>query len=187
MAMVVQIEQITDRSLALDAALNTVNKPPKDKEPSNNWWRKMLVTEHSPIRLVQYRITLKGIPSFVSVHLTRHKIGVEHFVSTRRDDRGDFQDNGRNTLVDHVMVLNAQAYITICRKRLCTHSHASTVKVWKRVMKIMQQVDPILANIGAPDCVYRGYCPEFTACNVLNSPRYKVQREYLIQTHNHGE
>lgn len=185
--MEVVIEQITPRSLALDAALNTVNKAFVGKEPSDNWWRKMLVTEHSPIRLVQYRITLKGIPSSVSVHLVRHKIGVEPFVTTRRPDRGEFQDKGRDTLVDHQMVLNAQAYITICRKRLCHQSESKTVKVWKAVMKQMQKVDPILANIGAPDCVYRGHCPEFQDCNVIRSPRYKVQREYLIQTHNHEQ
>lgn len=43
--------------------------------------------EHSPIRTQEYLIKMEGIPSFVSGHFCRHKIGCEHYVQTNRDDR----------------------------------------------------------------------------------------------------
>lgn len=43
--------------------------------------------EHSPIRVEEYCIEMKNIPVFVSTHYCRHKIGVEHFCLTQREDR----------------------------------------------------------------------------------------------------
>ena len=43
--------------------------------------------EHSPLRTQMFWIEMYRIPTFVSVHLTRHKIGVEHWVQTNREDR----------------------------------------------------------------------------------------------------
>ena len=71
-----------------DAARNTVNKPPLgDAEVGRSFRRKILLAEHSPIRCLQFRIRLENLPYWVSVHLVRHKIGVDHYVTTQRDDR----------------------------------------------------------------------------------------------------
>lgn len=71
-----------------DAARNTVWKGGLgEKEVSSEFKRKMLMSEHSPIRCLQFRIRIESLPYWVSVHLVRHKLGFEHFVSTQRDDR----------------------------------------------------------------------------------------------------
>lgn len=57
------------------------------KYPDSKWKREILLAEHSPIRLIELTIRMKGIPYWVSVHLVRHKYGIEHFVSTQRTDR----------------------------------------------------------------------------------------------------
>ena len=48
---------------------------------------RLYAMEHSPIRTQLFAVEMVGIPTFVSVHLTRHKIGVEHWVQTNREDR----------------------------------------------------------------------------------------------------
>ena len=127
----------------------------------------MYRAEHSPIRCRMFWIELRGIPTFVSVHLTRHKHGVEHFVQSNRDDLYLAPDAvvDRNTPVNHGMLINAQALITISRKRLCLKAHAKTVAVWSRLRRAMQDVDPDLARAMVPECVYRnGFCPELRVC-----------------------
>lgn len=128
---------------------------------------KMLQCEHSPLRAVRYWIELSGVPTFVSVHLVRHKIGVEHFVQSNRTDRGGAGDGvvTRNTPVNHGMDINAAALIAMSRKRLCLNSSKRTVAAWTRVRREMEQVDPEMARFMVPECVYRnGLCPELRPC-----------------------
>ena len=143
------------------AQLTTHGQP--IKAPLRSWYR----TEHSPIRMRKFWIEFTGIPTMVSVHLVRHKMGVDHFVQTMRDDRGGAGDDKvtRLTPVNHGMDINAQALIQMSRKRLCLASHKRTVAVWTKLRKAMKEVDPDLADFMVPECVYRnGVCPEFKEC-----------------------
>ena len=127
----------------------------------------MYRAEHSPIRARMFWIELRGIPTFVSVHLVRHKHGVEHFVQSMRDDLYIDPTTvvDRNTPVNHGMLINAQALITISRKRLCLKAHAKTVGVWSRLRRAIAEHDADLARAMAPECVYRnGLCPELREC-----------------------
>lgn len=126
----------------------------------------MYRSEHSPIRTVMFWIELLGVATFVSVHLVRHKHGVEHFVQTRRDDRGGGEPETVNRLspVNHGLLANAQALITISRKRLCLHAHRATVAAWMRVRREVGRIDPALAARMVPECAYRGFCPEHREC-----------------------
>ena len=109
-----------------NAAMNTIGKE-AGQYPSAEWKKKILLAEHSPIRLLVFTVRLTDLPYWVSVHLTRHKIGVEHFVSTQRTDRTgvDREELPQGAPVDHTMVINAQALINISRKRL----------VWEEIMR----------------------------------------------------
>ena len=119
--MKVTVERLTPWSLALDLARNTMGKEEHGKEPSSEWKRKMLLARHSPIQAVFYRIKMDGIPYWVSVHLVRHKVGVDHFVRSQRSDRTGVcrDDLPQSAPVVHEMVANAQAILAISRKRLC--------------------------------------------------------------------
>ena len=126
---------------------------------------RMLRCEHSPIRTQLYWIELLKVPTFVSVHLVRHKIGVEHFVQSNRDDRGGSDTVDRKTPVNHGMLVNAQALLNISRKRLCLNSHRTTVAWWMRVRRAMLSIDPVMSGGMVPECVYRnGVCPELRMC-----------------------
>lgn len=150
---------------------------------SDKFKREMLLAEHSPIRLLEYDITLSDIQQWITTHLVRHHIGVEKFVCSQRVDRNEqvkelsekmmsaMKECGveYNSLRDCVpqglkgtmmISANAQAIINISRKRLCSCASEETRKVWKNVIMYLSTIDPILAEKCVPECVYRGFCPE---------------------------
>jgi hypothetical protein len=123
---------------------------------------------------------MSDLPTFVSVHFVRHKIGVEHFVKTMRDDLyvdPDFVAD-RNTPVNHGMLINLQALIQMCRKRLCYKAHKKAVAAMRKIVKAVLEIDPELRPFLVPECAYRnGYCPELRECHV-GLP--KVMEAYAI-------
>ena len=54
MSEVVNMTMSTTWKRAVNAARRTIGKEPIDKEPSKSWEAKILLAEHSPIRLVEY-------------------------------------------------------------------------------------------------------------------------------------
>ena len=157
--MKINVEKLTDVSLVRRACEFTSRKPSKITLD------KIYQCEHSPLRTQMFWIEMRDIPTFVSVHLVRHKFGVEHFVESNRDDTK--KDSGivdRNTLVNHAMLINAQALINMARKRLCSKTHTSTLLVMAYICSEVQIVDKDLAEYLVPECVYRGGCNELKSC-----------------------
>ena len=155
---------------ALNAARLTANKNPLDKEPSDKWKAKMLLAEHSPIRRVEYDGIWDFIKMWVTTHLVRHHIGYEKFVATQRVDRNEeLQGMDRDELpqgLENTMMIsaNAQAIINISRKRLCSCASTETREAWKGMLEEISKIDPVLVDKCVPECVYRGFCPEFDRC-----------------------
>ena len=161
-----------------DAAMNTIGKE-AGKYPSSDWKRKMLLAEHSPIRLLVFTVRLTDIPYWVSVHLCRHKIGVEHFVQTQRTDRTGTDRDGlpQGALVSHTMRINAQALINISRKRLCMQASPETRAAWRAVIDAIGEREPEIKSVCIRECVYRGFCPEMKPCGYFGGMAYKLSRE----------
>ena len=59
------------------------------------------------------------------------------------------------------MSANAQALINISRKRLCSCASKETREAWTQVKEAIAEIDPIMASKMVPECLYRGFCPEF--------------------------
>ena len=124
--------------------------------------------EHSPIRTQIFWVEMSDIPSFVSVHFVRHKIGVEHFVQSMRDDMRGEGTEDRYTPVHHAMLANAHALINMARKRLCYKAHRETVSAMEAVKAAVDGCDPELAKYMTPECVYRGgICHELRPCGKM--------------------
>ena len=144
----------------------TVNKQFTDNEPSEDFKKKLLISEHSPIRLLEVDWSWKQIPSWVSVHWTRHKH--EKFVSTQRDDRKEHDvsrsDMPQGTPVDMDNYANAQQLIDIFRKRLCYQASPETRELAEDFKMTLLVEEPELSDVLVPNCVYRCGCPEFTSC-----------------------
>ena len=161
-----------------NATLNTVNLN-KGKYPESEYKRKLLLSEHSPIRKLTFGWRWEGIKSWISVHLTRHKFGIDHFVSTRRTDRTGVDRNTlrQDELVNHECEANAQSIINISRKRLCYCASQETREAWQLFLdEIVKPKEPELYSVCVKECVYRGgLCPEMFPCGYVNSSKFKEE------------
>lgn len=178
MSKIVRMEMVTLWKRALNAARRTIGKAPLDKEPSKSWEAKMLLAEHSPVRLVEFEWTWDNIKQWVTVHLVRHHEGVEKFVHSQRGDRRDLgiprDELPQGSLNDMDMTANAQALINISRKRLCSCASKETREAWRQVQDAIREVDPVMADKMVPECIYRGFCPEFmNPCGYSNTEKYQ--------------
>ena len=76
------------------------------------------------------------------------------------------------------MTCNAQSFINISRKRLCGCASPETRHAWTLVKEYMKEFDPMLASAMVPECIYRGFCPEFDkCCGYCNTEKYKKDLE----------
>ena len=180
MSFIRKLEKVTSWKRVLNAARRTIGKKPIDKEPSNSWKAKLLLAEHSPIRLLEFDWTWGEIQQWVTTHLVRHHEGCEKFVHTQRVDRNpELEGLSRDELPqgllnDMDMTANAQALINISRKRLCSCASKETREAWKQVKEAIREVDPIMADKMVPECIYRGFCPEFiNPCGYANTQKYQ--------------
>lgn len=178
----IDLTTVTTWSRALKAARRTQGKDDNHKSPSRTWVAKMLLAEHSPIRLVEYEWVWPSIKQWVTVHLVRHFLGVEKFVHSQRSDRREL-DVPRDELPqgsenDMMMAANAQALINISRKRLCSCASPETRAKWQEVKDALWESDPVMASRMVPECQYRGFCPEFMKnnCGYFMSDAYVKQR-----------
>lgn len=165
------------------ACRNTIGRDGNGIEPDDEWKRRLLFSEHSPIRKRLFTWKWFDLPYWVSTHFVRHKFGIEHFISTQRTDRtGEDRDNKpQGAFVMHEAEANAQALITISRKRLCCGASTETTQAWKEVKAIVGQEDAIVASMMVRECVYRnGLCPEVNTCGFNKTPAFQKElKEYL--------
>jgi hypothetical protein len=178
MSSIKQLSQITSWQRALNAARRTIGKPSVDKVPSQSWEAKMILAEHSPIRLVEYDWTWEDIKQWVTTHLVRHHNGCEKFVHSQRGDRRKLDvprdELPQGSLNDMDMTANVQAIINISRKRLCSCASPETREAWRQVVEEIRKVDPVLADKCVPECLYRGFCPEFMSpCGYSKSKKFE--------------
>jgi hypothetical protein len=173
--MIKILEVLTNWTSVLNAARTTVGKESLKKFPSAIWKKKILLAEHSPIRLLLINWTWSGIKYWVSVHFVRHKIGIEHFVKTQRSDRtGMSRDRApQDSLVDHECTANAQSLINISRRRLCNQASKETREAWQLLLEELREKEPELVSVCVPDCVYRGHCFELKCCGYVETTGYQ--------------
>lgn len=162
-----------------DAANTTIHKEAGEKEPSAQWKRRMLLCEHSPIRQLLIKCKWYDLKSWVSVHFVRHKIGIEHWVRSQREDRTGMDRNGlpQSSTVEHEFEANAQAMINISRKRLCNQASKETREAWQAVLEAIREEQPELYQVCVPDCIYRGWCYEFHSCGYHKLPQFQQRLE----------
>jgi thymidylate synthase ThyX len=81
------------------------------------------------------------------------------------------------------MTANAQALINISRKRLCSCASKETREAWKQVQEAIREIDPIMASKMVPECIYRGFCPEFmNPCGYSKTEKYQQDLEKYRST-----
>lgn len=159
------------------ACRNTIGLDGAGKEPDSQWKRRLLMSEHSPIRKLHINWKWFNLPYWVSTHFVRHKFGIEHWISTQRTDRTGEDRNVKpqGALVMHEAEANAQALITISRKRLCHGASPETRQAWKDIVETIRETEPELASCMVKECVYRGFCPEFVSCGYHKTEAFQKE------------
>lgn len=72
------------------------------------------------------------------------------------------------------LLLNAEEIINISKLRLCRRASKETRDVWQEVKEQVAKVDPDLAFMMVPQCIYRGgICPENYSCRFCEGERGK--------------
>jgi hypothetical protein len=157
-----------DWMLCKRCTLNTIGKD-STKLPSEEWKHQLIMSEHSPIRTLNFCIKME-VPYWVSVHFCRHFIGVTHFVSTQRNDRQDKYDRNeapQGQMVSHIMYVNAQELMFMSRRRYCTQAAELTREVMKEIGRQIEEKCPYMIGGFEPMCFYRGgRCTEFKCCGL---------------------
>ena len=148
----------------VDDCRSTVHKPPLGHEPSNDFKRKILIAEHSPIRDITVRWNWFGIPYWVAMHWKTHHW--ESKVSTQRTDRTGIDRNKlpQDAPVDFTGEANCQHLIDTMRKRLCRQASPETRKYAEDLKLAIHEVEPEIADVCCPACVYRAACCELNGC-----------------------
>ena len=162
-----------DWARAYKLALGTEGKE-TDVIPSDIWRASLIKSEHSPLRTIMYTVGMYDIPYYVAMHLVRHKIGVEWYVKTQRNDRQNDYDRRaarQDTFVNLIMDANLQAIINIGRRRLCDKADVMTQMTWRQVLnaivdnELSLKVRYAIEIMSAPPC---GNCKEFKPCRNIH-------------------
>lgn len=149
----------------VDDCRATVAKPPLGKEPSEKFKRDILIAEHSPIRNISIRFLWENIPYCIAMHWKTHVW--QSKVNTQRADRTEVKDRSQRSQTDPVTFIgemNAQNEIDTMRKRLCFMADPETRELAEDHKRVLKEIEPELADVLVPNCVYRGGCPEMGGC-----------------------
>ena len=147
----------------------TDNKDFTENEPTEKFKKQLLISEHSPIRLLDFDWTWKGISYWVSTEWSRHKF--EKFISTQRDDRlKDEIPRGKkpqDAPVNFDGYANMQNLIDAWRKRLCFMATDDARELGEDLKLTLHETHPAEADVLVPNCIYRMGCPEFRTCGFM--------------------
>lgn len=148
----------------------TDNKDFTEKDASDKFKRQLLISEHSPIRLLEFDWSWKGIKYWLSTEWSRHKF--EKFISTQRDDRLKDEmsrdDKPQSALVNFDGYANMQNLIDAWRKRLCYQAADEARELAEDFKVALHETHPIESDVLVPNCIYRCGCPEFKTCGYFN-------------------
>ena len=148
-------------------ALGTEGKM-TEKTPTDTWKAKLLRSGHSPARTLMYTVEVTDCPYWVAMHLVRHKVGIEHYVSSQRNDRQssyDRREARQDMPVLYRFEANAQTLIDISHRRLCGKASPETRALWQMICAELLKVTPQFEGMLVPACIYHGgRCDEFKPC-----------------------
>lgn len=184
----VNVELISGRKWVKRAALRTVHKKPITDSLSNDGFSRMLIPEHSPIRLFRIWVDMDMLEDRVHTHLVRHR-RTNPFVGTLREDwcnllglnREEYQDSNGVWLRGMGWELGADQLIHVGRQRLCKRAYSETRVAVQLIKDELEVIEPCVAELMLPTCVWYGFCPETVkCCGHTDSFIYNVERAKLI-------
>lgn len=148
----------------------------KKKFPRLDTYGKMILSEHSPSRIVRYLIKIENIPYYAHVHLIRHNVGVQFYVLSQRDDGGFQEVTPRDDIPQGAMITmyldaNVQGLLNIAKFRSCYKAHRivqsfiNKLKIALYESENSDEYDHMLGKLLLKRCEWNGgYCQEPKPC-----------------------
>jgi hypothetical protein len=165
--MKVTYKRLTDMSLVKESMSAVRGKTPNSKPLDPKVLYEMLLSPHSTVRCIFYRIYVNDIPYYAQNHLVRHKIGVEPTVYSQRAIKGRGKLPQDNLIAMH-LDLNAQSLLTMAKARLCLKADSEVREFMKLVKEALSKgdvYDKVLGKMMMTSCeLYDGICPEIQSC-----------------------
>lgn len=149
----------------VDDCRATVGKESLGKEPSTKFKKRILISEHSPIRDIEIKFRWRDIPYWVAMHWKTHKW--EGLTNTQRNDRQKAYDRGKapqDAPVTFTGEANVQHLIDTMRKRLCYQASPETRQYAEDLKVAIREIEPEISDVLVPNCIYRCGCPELETC-----------------------
>lgn len=149
----------------------TVNKAFSEKDATPEFKKKLLISEHTPIRQIIFDWSWLKIPYWVAMEWARHKF--EKWISTQRDDRM-IDDTPRGKKFQEAPVqydgdANMQQLIDAFRKRLCYQATPEARGLAEDFKATIRKTHPAESDVLVPNCIYRMGCPEFNECGFFRA------------------
>lgn len=147
-------------------ALNTIGRVNDEPGVTEAWKRKILRSEHSPIRTLMFTLRME-LPYWMAMHFRTHKVGVEHYISSQRNDRQDKYDREKapqDEMVTHVMDINAAELMQMAQMRLCGATADGTREMMSLICEAVLVTNPEFEEFFKPKCLMRRGCNEFKPC-----------------------
>ena len=175
----------------------TRGKESLGKEPSEKFKREILIAEHTPIRNIHIKWIWRNIKSWIATHWVRHKW--ECYVKSQRNDRQSDYDRNKAPQAAPVTFTgeaNPHHLIDTWRRRLCRQASPETREYAEDYKEALHEIEPEIADVLVPNCVYRCGCPELKPCKFwwdflewLDEPvgsmtiqeRYDAYNEYFYE------
>jgi len=154
-----------DWKTVLRVARITQNKPDTGKEPSDDWKKKLILSRHSPLRMIEFLIE-GDAPGFVLNHIARHSYqSPQPFIGTAREDITGVERPLDTAIRTFALYLNADALIEMCEQRVCFKAHQKTRDLIYDIILEVKNIEPLLAEVlQFMPCEKTGICREFEPC-----------------------
>jgi len=169
MKMVTEILKIKgDWEEVVNDCRMTVSKGGLGHEPSKEFKKAILLSEHDPIRDIEVKFRWASIPYWVAMHWKTHIWRSR--TNTQRNDRQGKYDRKKapqEAPVQFIGDANAQHLIDTMRKRLCFMAAKETRDLAKDLKATLRETEPELSDVLVPNCVYRCGCPENERCSAF--------------------
>lgn len=148
----------------LDKCRFTRGKAPLGREPSGAFKKAVLLAEHSPIRSIEISWQWMQLPHWVGVHWLRHIW--QCLVRSQRTERTGLPREALSQAEpqDFWGEANVQHLIDTMRKRLCFQASPETRACAESLKRELAKVQPEIAGVLVPNCIYRCGCPEMAPC-----------------------
>ena len=143
----------------------TVAKGELGREPSKEFKRSILISEHDPIRDIEVKFRWASIPYWVAMHWKTHIWRSR--TNTQRNDRQENYDRNeapQDSPVGFIGDPNVQHLIDTWRKRLCRMASKETRYLAEDLKCTLREEEPEISDVLVPNCIYRCGCPEQKGC-----------------------